>query len=252
MRRIALLATAALFSAACLGSDFADSVDGTWQLESGTVDGEPIAPIASHPITITFEGDQVGGTASCNQYGGSFDLDGSSISLGELAMTEMACSPEETMTAESLYATGLTRADTISIDSDLTLSGDGVEMRFSRLEPVANAELTGATWVLESLVTADAVSSTVADSRATLEFHSDGAVMGDTGCRPFSGEYVTVGAEIQLTELAADGNQCEPHLAAQDSHVLSALEGPFRVEIEGDRMTTWATGDIGLIYIAQD
>ena len=39
-------------------------------------------------------------------------------------------------------------------------------------------------------------------------------------------------------------------LVEQDSRVISVLEGGFRIEIEGDRMTTWVAGDEGLIYRA--
>jgi heat shock protein HslJ len=73
MRRFALLIVIALTSAACLGPGSTDSVEGPWQLTTGTVDGEEIPILESHPITIVFEGDQVSGTASCNGYGGTYD-----------------------------------------------------------------------------------------------------------------------------------------------------------------------------------
>lgn len=137
MWRIALTTALALMATACLGSDFADSVDGSWQMTSGTVDGEEIPIVASHPITITFDGDRVDGTASCNGYGGTYELDESTIEFSDLTMTEMACSPQETMEAEELFATAITRTDTVSLDEQLTLSGDGVEMVF---EPRGSGE----------------------------------------------------------------------------------------------------------------
>ena len=131
MRKISSLALLlALATVACLGSDFADSIEGEWQLTSGTVDGEDIPIIDSHPITIVFEGEQVSGTASCNGYGGTYQLSGSSISMSELASTEMACFPEETMDAESLFLGGLLRVSTVTLDETLTLRGDGVSMTF--------------------------------------------------------------------------------------------------------------------------
>lgn len=103
-------------------------------MTSGTVDGEEIPLLDSHPITISFEGDQVSGTASCNGYGGTFELSGSEITFSSLAMTEMACSPEEAMQAESLFGQGITRVDAVAIDERLTLTGDGVEMVFESVE----------------------------------------------------------------------------------------------------------------------
>ncbi|MFZ0014602.1 MAG: META domain-containing protein [Acidimicrobiia bacterium] len=248
MRRVIVLLVAMVAVSACLGSDFADSVEGPWQLTSGTVDGEEIPIIDSHPITITFDDDQVSGTASCNGYGGTFDLDGSSISLGNLAMTEMACFPEETMEAEQMYAGALIRVDNVSVDGDLTLTGPGVELVFSALAPVPEAALTNTVWVLDGLVTGDTVTSV--SGRSTVEFFTDGSVLGDTGCRPFSGQYVVNGAEVLLTELAADGNECEPGLSDQDNHVISVLGDGFRVEIEGEMFTAWSVGEEGLVYRA--
>ena len=125
-----MISLIAVLATACLGSDFADSVEGSWQMTSGTVDGEEIPLLASHPITITFDGDEVSGTAACNGYSGAFELDGSEIAFGALAMTEMACFPEETMQAESMFGTALTRVETVTIDEQMTLSGDGVELVF--------------------------------------------------------------------------------------------------------------------------
>lgn len=129
MRLTPILALTLLFGA-CLGSDFADSLDGSWQLTSGIVDGNPIAILDSHPITLVLDGDEVGGVASCNSYGGVFALSGSTITFGDLAMTEMACLPAETMEAEALYARALAAATTVTIDDGLTLEGPGVELVF--------------------------------------------------------------------------------------------------------------------------
>lgn len=138
MRKLAVLSLVALVASACLGSDFADSVEGSWQMTAGTVDGEAIPVLDSHPITIDFDGDEVSGTAACNGYGGSFELDGSEITFGQLVMTEMGCFPEEIMQAESMYGAAITRVDTVEIGGRMTLSGDGVELVFEPLEPISD------------------------------------------------------------------------------------------------------------------
>jgi heat shock protein HslJ len=165
-------------------------------------------------------------------------------------MTEMACSPPETMTAEAMYAEALTRVDTVAVDQGLTLSGDGVELVFEALEPVPDAALTNTVWVLDGLISGDAVSS-VMGARATVEFFTDGSMLGSTGCRHFSGQYTISGAEVVTTELAADGPECEPDLAEQDNHVFTVLGDGFRVEVDGDNMTLWSVGDEGLMYLAE-
>ncbi|HUG08259.1 MAG TPA: META domain-containing protein [Acidimicrobiia bacterium] len=249
MDRIAFLAVLALLATACLGSDFADSVEGSWQMTSGTVHGEEIPVLDSHPITIHFEGDQVGGTAACNSYGGTFSMSGSRITVSNLAMTEMACFPEEVMRAEALFTETITRVGNVALDEALTLSGDGVEMVFEALEPVPDAELTSVTWVLDGLVQGDSVSTPVVDTRGFIELSPNGSVTGDTGCRPLSGRFVISGAEVLINELAADGHRYEPGVADQDDLVLSVIGDGFRVEIDGERLTMLSRGDQGLTFV---
>lgn len=252
MRKLTLVTFLVIALPACLGSDISDSVEGAWQMTSGTVDGEDIPLLDSHPVTITFEGNEVSGTASCNGYGGTFDLNGSSISISDLAMTEMACSPEETMEAEATFSEAITRVDTVSLDETLTLSGDSIEMVFEMLEPVPDDELTGTRWLLDGLIQGDTVSTPTTGSQAFIELFSDGSATGDTGCRPFSGEYVIEGAEVHMTELAADGHECEPDFADQDNLFFSVVGDGFRVEIEGSKLTIRSRGGEGLSFMADE
>lgn len=250
MRTITLASILALVTAACLGSDFADSLQGSWELTSGIVDGEEIPLLDSHPITIHFDADRVTGTASCNSYSGGFELSGSEIRFEGLAMTEMACFPEGAMRAEAMYTDAISRVESVSLDEGLTLRGENVELVFDALEPVSDAELTGTVWVLDGLIRGDAVSTPVLGTRATIEFFSDGSVLGDTGCRPFAGQYTVSGAEVVVTEISADGHECVPEHADQDQHFLTAIGDGFRVEIEGDHLSTWSRGDLGLAFVA--
>lgn len=220
-------------------------------MTTGTVDGEEVPLLDSHPITINFEGDQVSGTAACNGYGGTFVLSGSEISISGLGMTEMACFPEETMRAEAMFGGAIPRIDTVELHSGLRLTGPGIELVFEALEPVPDAELTGVVWVLDGLIVGDAVSTPAPDTRATIELSPDGTASGDTGCRPFSGTYIISGAEVIMTELAADGHECEPSLADQDNLFFSVVGDGFRVEIEGNRLTMWSQGDEGLTFVAE-
>jgi heat shock protein HslJ len=221
-----------------------------WELQSGTVDGAALPVLDSHPITLTFAEDALGGTAACNGYGGTYSISGSDITFSELGATEMACVPEEVMESERLYLASLPTVETFSsTEEDLTLSGDGVELIFGALRPVPTAELTGTVWVLESLIDGDSVSS-VAGERATLELYTDGSMLGSTGCRGLHGTYSVIGAEVVMTEMAAEGD-CPADLEAQDSHVVSVLGDGFRVAIDGQTLTLVSPGGLGLAYRAE-
>jgi heat shock protein HslJ len=226
------------------------SIEGAWQLASGTLDNEPIPLVDGHPITMTIEGDTVGGVASCNSYGGSYTLSDGEVTLSALFQTEMACFPEETMAAESAYLEALTRATSATASDDsLTLTGEGVELIFEELPPVPTAELTNTVWVLDGLIEGDAVSSVLGE-RATLELFTDGSMIASTGCLLLHGVYNISGAEVTVSDFPAGAECADSALQGQHDHVTTVLGDGFSVAIEGQTLTVTAQGNLGLTYRA--
>jgi heat shock protein HslJ len=90
---VLLGALLAMTTAACdLLQGARDALDidrSTWRLVS--IDGQP--PLAGTEPTITFEAGQVSGTTGCNSFFGSYQVNGSNISVGVLGSTAMACEP---------------------------------------------------------------------------------------------------------------------------------------------------------------
>jgi heat shock protein HslJ len=225
------------------------SLEGDWQLASGTVDGAPFPIAPGSQITLTVQGITIGGRAACNHYGGDLavDADGGPH-FNVTSMTEMACE-EPVMAAEAAFLAAMPRVDSVGRDGDrLSLTGQNVELVFDRLAPPPVAEMVGTDWVLESPVDGQAVSS-VAGDRATLRFEEAGTVRGSTGCRTFSGKWIQANGGITLPEWGMDQTECDPALQAQDSHVVGVLEG-FRVAIDGQTLTLSGDGGEGLIYRA--
>ena len=71
----------------------------------------PREPLPGSRITITFADGQVSGTAGCNQYGGSYSLNGAALAIGDLFQTEMACmDPVGVMEQEQHYLDSLRAA----------------------------------------------------------------------------------------------------------------------------------------------
>lgn len=255
-----LLGVLALATAACgglgRGSDAptvdGGSVDGDWELVAGQVDGDPLEAPGDHRITLSIEGDEVGGRAACNSYGGEIAVDGADVSIGTIAVTEMACQPPAVMEAETAYLEALLRVDHAERDDELVLTGPGVDLRYREVEPVPTAELVGTEWVLDGLVDGDGPSAGVSSTtgeRATLLLADDGTLRASTGCRELEGVYTVDGDEIVITELSAD-LECPEELAAQDDHVVAVLGDGFRVEIDGDRLSVTSRDGRGLVYRA--
>ncbi len=74
-------------------------------------------PIPGHQPSLQFEGDQVSGNTGCNQYGGSYQINGEEISLEGIYSTEMAClDPEWIMAQERTYLELLNSATRFIVD----------------------------------------------------------------------------------------------------------------------------------------
>jgi heat shock protein HslJ len=245
---VAALSVVGCRSTSVDGTDGPAAVDGDWQLASGTVDGAAFPVVVEAPITLTVTGTTIGGRAACNLYSGAMSADGSAPLFRLMSMTEMACDAP-VMAAEAAFLAAIARVEGTTRDGDrLTLSGPGVELVFDRLRPPPVAELVGTDWVLESLVTGDAVSS-VSGEPATLRFEPDGTLRGSTGCRTFSGRWVTANGGIATPELRMDQTECAPELADQDGQIGSVLDG-FRATVDGQMLTLAGADSEGLIYRA--
>lgn len=117
----------AILLGACAGNGGANAgslVGTTWVLESYN----DTPPIAGTQPTITFEEGQVSGTASCNHYGGGYEVKGDSIRFESLFSTEMACmEPEGVMEQERAYLEMLGAAERFElVEGKLTIYADAL------------------------------------------------------------------------------------------------------------------------------
>jgi len=96
--------------------------DTKWVLESYGEPGNLKAVVADTEITAEFVSDEqtVKGSAGCNSYFGSYEVEGSQLSIpGPIAVTEMAClEPEGIMDQEQEYLAILESAETFKIEGN--------------------------------------------------------------------------------------------------------------------------------------
>jgi len=112
---LAVIAVLIIVLAACDGSGVNALRDTAWELESLT--GDDVLPGTT--ITLKFSGDQVSGSAGCNQYGGSYQAGENSLSIGDVFSTEMGClEPAGILEQETAYLTALRTAATYQITAD--------------------------------------------------------------------------------------------------------------------------------------
>ena len=240
--------------------DDSSPLTGSWILTSGHLDGEPFEFVDGWNVTLTIEGDQVFGTAACNGYGGTVATDdrlggGGPFRVTELSWTEMGCEPD-VMQLEQQYLAALQAVDSYELARSLHLGvvGIGTSLTFDPVAPVADAEVVGTTWVLDTVIEGDAASNSPIMSSAVLTLDGDGTLTGSTGCRLLEGEWVTAGPEIVFTRFSAIDDPlvgvCAPESEALDGFIVTVLGDGFTVEIDGQRLTLMARGNEGLSYTA--
>lgn len=87
MRRLLALLVLASVAAGCGGAP----LDGDWRATRATVDGVEVTGLDTVVVTMVIEGDRITGSNGCNEYDTPAEIDGSTITFGEGAATEMYC-----------------------------------------------------------------------------------------------------------------------------------------------------------------
>jgi heat shock protein HslJ len=134
IRLIVLLVIVAVLvaSVACSSSQGIGGLENrTWQLESYGQEASLNDVLSGTEITVTFEGgkDQVRGSSGANTYSGSYRLNGNTLSIIELAWTEMyRMDPPGVMEQEAEYLELFKAAESFTIENNKLkiTSGDQV------------------------------------------------------------------------------------------------------------------------------
>lgn len=218
-----------------------------WQL--GTLNGSAV--IAGAAPTLSFGSDQtLSGWDGCNRFGGTYTVNGSSLTITLGPSTLMAC-PDEIMTQAAAFTKGL--SDTASYKADktnLTLkNASGADiMEFAVVVP---ASLTGSTWSASMLNNGkQAVTGLVAGSSITAIFGTDGSLTGSGGCNNYNTTYKTDGSKITIQPVAATMMACEESVTNQEATYFNALTNAATYSISnGELELRDASGALQVSYI---
>jgi heat shock protein HslJ len=101
--------------------------DTHWTLTAFGKAGAEMAVVGERPITLEFTSDgQAAGTGGCNSYGGTYQVQHSTLSFGEMVSTLVACVDSALMDQETQYFTALQTVDEFVLTEDqLTIYYDG-------------------------------------------------------------------------------------------------------------------------------
>ena len=177
-----------------------------WHLISyRNADGDMTDVLADAPITMIFDGGNVSGSAGCNRYFTSYQVQGDAIGFGEIAMTRMLC-PEPVMEQEQAFSEALAAVTNYEIEDDklmlLDAHGDEV-LVFAAPEEVAGGEmepsLVGPVWQWQGSQFPNDTEITVEDpTQYTIQFGDDGSVTVKADCKTAVGEFTADGDSLSI------------------------------------------------------
>jgi heat shock protein HslJ len=206
------------------------------------------ALVPGSEVRISFADGQIGASGGCNSMGGPYTIDGDHLVVRQLAMTEMACEPR--LMDQDAWLASLLDGATIRLDGDtLTLSNDGAALTLVDRE-VADPDrpLVDTRWIVDGLVTGDAVSSVPVGVVAALTFSAD-RVEVEAGCNRGGGAVSVTEATMTFGPIALTKMACEGGAMQVERLVSEVLSGDVRYTIES-RTLTLDAGDVGLVLRA--
>ncbi|WP_122262887.1 META domain-containing protein [Ornithinimicrobium cerasi] len=224
------------------------SVEGRTYLSTGvTEDGGTRELVPGSRVQVSFVDGRVSASAGCNSMSGAYRLVDGTLVVEPMAMTEMGC-PEELMSQDAWLADLLTAEPALAVDGDtLTLTTASTVLTLLDRELAdPDRPLVGTTWLVDSLITGETVSSAPGGAEASLTLAEDGSAQVMAGCNRGRGSWAQGEGTLTVSALALTRMACPGDRGELERAVLAVLEaGELGVEITADRLTLTA-GDLGL------
>jgi len=231
---VAIVATVSACSAVGGGSPSpAAQLDGRTFL-STSVTGRDLVPGTT--VRLSFKDGQLGIEAGCNHMSEPYSVDDGRVRIGSMMTTDMGCDPM--LMDQDTWVGQFVGGSTVALDANaLTLTNGGVTMKLTdRVLADPDRPLVGTRWVVDGIVSGDAVSSLPAGVVAGLTFEPD-RVAVETGCNSGGGSVTIEATTFTVGPLALTKKACVPETAAVESAVVATLSGKVAYTIVADRLT---------------
>ena len=255
LRILALAAVGALALGGCsaIGAAQGGQLEGvTWRLSTYVADGASVTVPAAVGATATFADGQVSGSNGCNSFNGPYTASGSSLTVGPLASTLMACGPAQSAIESAFMSAFQDAGSYTATDTQLTIY-DTSGAQVLVFEPQAAISLVGTPWdVVNYNNGKQATVGLEADSTITLAFGADGNVSGNATCNTYNGTYTADGDAVTVGPLATTRMACaSDKLNAQEAQSLAALQNSATYDITNGTLTIRDAGGASQVIATQ-
>jgi heat shock protein HslJ len=211
-----------------------------WRLES-MLGANALSPVLAGSLaTARFQGGEMSGNATCNQFFGAYQLSGGNLSVTVGGSTMMACQPPELMQQEITYLSLLGQTASFAIDGEQLMLQDASGNAILRYTAVVSPPLVGTTWTVAAYNNGQGgLTSPLAATEITLLLAADGVVSGAAGCNNYTGGYTIADSAIAIGPLVTTRKMClEPEgVMEQEFAFANALQQAASFAILGDELT---------------
>ena len=218
-------------------------IDVQWVLVAYGEAANPTVVEEGATTTALFGADgSVSGSGGCNQYSGSYELNGDQISFGPIAATMMAC--DKGMDTETAYFAALDKAERVEFTPEGRLnifyeSGANKLVFIKGQTPLADT-----LWVLLSYGDPNNPNSVEAGTAVTAVFSPDGSLSGSGGCNSYTATYSVQDNQMQISQPASTLMEC-PVGNEQEFAYLQALPLAESYKIIGPNLEISYAGGTG-------
>jgi heat shock protein HslJ len=191
-------------------------------------------------ISANFSQDgNLSGSAGCNSYTATYEVDGDQMSIGPAAATRKYCGETGVMEQEAAYLQALGKVASYKIEGDaLTLfdANGTTYLTYTASKPV---DLSSNDWSLIGYNNGkEAFVSVLLNTTISASFGMDGKLSGTAGCNTYSSDYTVDGDQISIGPALSTRMFCaEEGVMEQEMAYLQAMEKAATYKIEGEVLT---------------
>jgi heat shock protein HslJ len=224
----------------------------TWQLVEQSIDGEMTALPDDVVVTLILVDGQAGGSGGCNNYFAAYELDGASLTFGEIGATMMFCEGPAGE-VETVYLGNLADvAMWANTGGSLILQDAAGEPTLNFLpadeQPIPVETLEGPVWLLAEQATEGDLAAVPEGILVTITL-DDGRAGGNGGCNSYFASYELDGAAITFSEVGSTMMACLGPAADVETAYLANLALVSSWMHDGARLTfSDAEGNAILVY----
>ena len=212
-----------------------------WHVTSFLYGSDMSSVFGDYPISLNFAPDgQVFGTAGCNHFSGSYELDEDmSLHIGPLLTTRMACL-QDAMDQETAFIEAMSRVASYDDSEGFTLydiNGESIMVLEPRTE-TKSVPLIGTVWNLVAY--GSEYNMPPEGIIPTVVFSDDGTLTGKSGCNSFFGQYQENGQELSIKEIGSTLMLCLDEEAMKlEQEYLALLTNVATYAIDASSLTLY-------------